>query len=57
MSMAAPHAVRREDKLLSSRRARVIVARLDAATDESYPERATHIRQVALTVMRAKGIR
>ena len=33
-----------------------VVARIDAATDEAYPHRDTHVRQIALRVLRAKGL-
>lgn len=43
-------------RVLASKQGRALVARLDAATDEAFPDRDAHIRQVALTVMRAKGL-
>lgn len=39
--------------LLASPEGVALVARIDAATDERYPRRALHIRQVALTVIAA----
>lgn len=57
MRTAVAPADLRQDKLLATRKARLIIARLDAATDEAYPERDTHIRQITLTVLNAKGIR
>lgn len=33
-----------------------VVARIDAATDSQDPQRDAHVRQVALTVLRAKGL-
>lgn len=45
-----------ESALLTTPAALEIVARIDAATDEAFPHRRTHVRQVALVVMRAKGL-
>lgn len=43
------------DALLASPAGAALWERLDAATTEFYPHRDKHIRQVALTVMRARG--
>lgn len=42
-------------RMFASKQGQALLARLDAATDEAFPDRDAHIRQVALTVMRAKG--
>lgn len=34
----------------------LLVARLDAATDEFFPDRVKHVRQIALVVLHAKGL-
>lgn len=45
-----------ESALLESPAGEEIVDRINRATDGAYPDRRTHIRQVALVVMRAKGL-
>lgn len=44
------------DALLATRDGQAIYARVDAATCEFFSGRNLHVRQVALTVMRAKGL-
>lgn len=44
-----------ESALLESPRGRELVGRIDAATDQDYPHRRVHVRQIALVVLASKG--